>query len=312
MNGVINVLKPPGMSSHQVVSFVRKVLHMRKVGHTGTLDPGAAGVLPICVGKATRIAPYIVDQDKTYIAEMTLGIATRSQDASGESTDIDFDLSVNPDQLGRVLASFIGMQDQIPPMASAIRVNGQRLYQLERKGITVKREPRKVIIKEIHVNKIWPEESKLSFGSRIIFSVRCSKGTYIRTLCHDIGEKLGTVSHMSFLVRSETGLFQLKDAITLEELQARVEQDDYSFLVKIEDVLQNFTRVIVSPLVEKMVLNGNFISITDLIDVPTQLIVGDQILMFSLNGQLLALGEIKMNDTLICQPFRVLKEVNAH
>lgn len=306
MDGIINVIKPPGISSHQVVRYVRKLLNTRKVGHTGTLDPGAAGVLPICVGQATRIAQYLVEQDKVYIAEMTLGIATKSQDASGETTEINMDFRISPDFLGRTLSSFLGQIEQIPPMSSAIRHDGQRLYELERQGITVERKPRKVIIKEMHINKIWPEKPFLAFGTQVLFSVRCSKGTYIRTLCHDVGRALNTYAHMSYLVRTANGPFTIEDGITLEEFEQSVNSSDYSFLKKIEEALPDFLRIQVSTLAEKRVLHGNPILYQDLINPPQQLAVGERVMLFSTKNNLLAIAEIKSKDGIICQPICVL------
>lgn len=310
MDGIINIIKPPGMSSFQVVSHIRKLLGVKKVGHIGTLDPGAAGVLPLCIGKATRIIPFLEEETKTYLTEVTLGIATKSQDASGETDNLVTDFAVTPDQFGTTLSTFLGEIEQIPPMASAVRVNGKRLYELDRQGITVERKPRKVKIHEIHVNKIWSEDSLLTFGTRVLLSIKCSKGTYIRTICHDLGEALGTAAHMSFLVRTENGPFSIENGVTIEEVENSLAQKNLDFLLGIEKGLPNYPKVRVSPLVETKILNGNFITATDLLDVPQKLVVGDQVLLFSLDDDLLAIGEIQMKDQLICQPIRVLKEGN--
>src|SRR5690554_4816415 len=144
MDGIINVLKPPGMSSHQVVSFIRRLLKTKKVGHTGTLDPGASGVLPLVVGNATKLSNYLMDHDKTYLAELTLGISTTSQDASGTTSALNTNFSLSPRKLADCLASFQGTISQTPPMASAIRVEGKRLYELYRQGVSVPRKPRQV------------------------------------------------------------------------------------------------------------------------------------------------------------------------
>lgn len=308
MNGIINVIKPPGISSHQVVSHIRKLLRTKKVGHIGTLDPGAAGVLPLCVGKATRIVPFLADKDKTYIAELTLGIATKTQDSSGDTVKMVTDFAISPDQLGETFSRFLGNIDQVPPMASAIRVDGKRLYELDRQGITIERKPRTIKIYELHVNKIWSENPILTFGSRILFSVRCSKGTYIRTLCHDIGEALGTVAHMSFLVRTENGPFKIESGVTLDEIETSIANDEYDFLLGIEEGLPDFPRVKISPSAESKILHGNFIMPSDFLDIPQQLVVGDQLLLFSIDGELLAIAELKLRDNIICQPIRVLKE----
>lgn len=309
MNGIINVIKPPGMSSHQLVSYVRRILRIKRIGHTGTLDPGAGGVLLLCVGKATRLVPFLADHDKTYIAEMTLGISTTSQDADGETVDLDTELNISPNKLGTAFSSFLGQINQIPPMASAVKVNGVRLYQLERQGVTIERKPRKVTIKELHINKIWPEtQHSLAFGSRVLFYVRCSKGTYIRTLCHDLGRALGTYAHMSFLTRIGVGPFSIETSITLEELEAMADQGNFDFLLPMAKALPDFPQVKVAPFMERRVLNGNAIPPDYLVDVPKSLVVGDQVLITAVDGELLAIGEIRYKEQLICQPIRVLKE----
>ena len=311
MNGIINVIKPPGMSSHQVVSHVRRTLKMKRIGHTGTLDPGAGGLLPLCVGRATKLVPFMTEYDKSYVAEMTLGISTSTQDADGETVEIDTELEISPNELGTVFSQFLGKIEQIPPMASAVRVGGVRLYELGRQGISVERKPRQVTIKELHINKIWPEtQHSLRFGSRILFFVCCSKGTYIRTLCHDLGQALGTYAHMSFLTRVGVGPFSIETGITLEELEAKVSQDNYDFILPMEKALPDFPQVKVAPTMERRILNGNAITPDYLVDVPQQLMVGDQVLITAIDGELLAIGEIKYRGQPICQPVRVLMEGN--
>lgn len=222
MNGIINLIKPAGMTSHDAVAVVRRLAGQRRIGHAGTLDPGACGVLPLFLGNATRLIQYATGV-KTYRAEMTLGIATQTQDAAGETTAVAEDVMISPRQLGEVFAGFLGELWQTPPMVSALKVGGRRLYELARKGEEVERQPRLVRIFDLHIRKIWPEDADvLTLGSRILFDVQCSAGTYIRTLCVDIGAQLGCPAHMSFLIRTASGPFQLADAVTLEELtQAR-------------------------------------------------------------------------------------------
>lgn len=306
MNGIVNILKPPGMSSHKVVSFLRKTLQFKRIGHTGTLDPGASGVLPLVVGNATRISSYLTEHEKTYVAELTLGISTSNQDASGETVDLNFDFSFSPYELADAIASFQGTIWQTPPMASAIRVGGKRLYELDRQGITIPREPRQVHIYSITIERIWSEqETDLGFGTRVLLQIVCSKGTYIRTLCHDIGAKLGVGGHMSFLVRTASGPFINSDAYTLEEITDLVEMGDYSFLQPMEVGLPDWTKVKVNPLVEERIKHGNFILPEDMFDVPSTLIVGDDVVLMSIDGNVLALANIRKTDQLICQPFRV-------
>lgn len=306
MNGIVNVLKPPGMSSHQVVSFLRKQLQTKRVGHTGTLDPGASGVLPLLVGNATSISNYLMEQDKAYVAELTLGISTSNQDASGKTVDFNTDFSLTPLQLADVLASFQGTIAQIPPMASAIRVGGQRLYELERQGVSIERKARQVQIHSINIMGIWSEtEDFFGFGTRVLLHIVCSKGTYVRTLCHDIGEKLGVSGHMSFLTRCGSGIFTSEDAYTLEEIVALVQRGEYAFLRPMQDGLPDWIKVKVHPLVEERIKHGNFILPEHFVDVPDTLTVGDDVMLMSVEGDVLALAEIKRTDHLICQPFRV-------
>jgi tRNA pseudouridine55 synthase len=211
--GIINVLKPPGMTSHDVVAFVRRTYGLKRVGHAGTLDPAAAGVLPVFLGSATRLIEYTTDTDKAYRVEMTFGFTTDTGDDTGEII-AQAPVGTFPDieQIGPVLASFTGSIEQVPPMHSAIKIDGMKLYELARKGITVDRPARTVFISAIKVIKIALPV--------VLFDVICSKGTYIRSLCVDIGNKIGCPAVMSFLVRTKVGDFTLTDARTLEEIAA--------------------------------------------------------------------------------------------
>ena len=225
MDGIINVLKPSGMTSHDVVSFIRKTFNMKKVGHTGTLDPNAAGVLPICIGKATRVAEYFNDFNKSYRGELTLGYSTDTQDKYGTILEKGKDRQVTEEEVINVFNDFKGNLEQIPPMYSAIKYNGKKLYELAREGKTIERKTRKISIYDMNIIKNY--ENK-----RILFDVECSKGTYVRTLCHDIGERLETLGHMSFLIRTKVGNFCIKDAYTLEEITEFKENN------KLEDILK--------------------------------------------------------------------------
>lgn len=310
MNGIINVIKPPGMTSHQVVGFVRHQVKQRRVGHVGTLDPGASGVLVLCLGKATRLSSYMMAGRKTYVAELTLGIATSTQDASGRTEAISHEFRVSPQELAEAFGQFLGDIEQVPPMVSAIHVNGERLYERERRGETVEREPRPVRIHELHINKVFPETDTLGFGSRVLFEVVCGKGTYIRTLCHDIGQVLGVPAHLSFLSRTASAPFSAADGWTLEEVEAACQKGSRSFLMPMEEGLPHLPRVRVSPLTEVRVMNGNRVSAGELLDVPQALMVGDEVFMMSLDGEVLALARIVSGagSGLECQPVRVLKE----
>lgn len=215
MDGIVNVLKPPGMTSHDVVYFIRRIMQQKKAGHTGTLDPGVAGVLPVCLGKATKVAQYVTDSGKSYRAEITFGSTTDTQDKYGTILS-EYDTSgLTTEKIAAVFNEFQGEISQVPPMTSAVRHQGKKLYELARQGQVVERQPRPVHIYEISPVKIY---TAASTRPKAIFDVSCSKGTYIRTLCHDIGERLGCGAFMSFLIRTGSGPFQLEQAVTLEEI----------------------------------------------------------------------------------------------
>lgn len=220
--GIINLLKPAGMTSHDGVQLLRRLTGIKRIGHTGTLDPMAAGVLPICIGSAARITEYLELDYKTYRCEMQLGLETDTQDIWGTVT------AQNPEALSRidkdciaeVLNSFKGYILQTPPEYSAVRVDGRRLYDYARKGETVEVKPREIHIKEIHLISIDPA------NHRVIFDVECSKGTYIRTICRDAGKLLGCGGVMSCLIRTASGRFKLTDTVTIEELLALRQGED--------------------------------------------------------------------------------------
>ncbi len=211
--GIVNVLKPPGMTSHDVVSFLRRVYGLKKVGHAGTLDPAAAGVLPVFIGQATRLIEFAAEADKDYRVELTFGYATDSGDDSGEVIDScpSFVMPAEK-QAAAVLASFLGESEQVPPMHSAIKVGGRKLYELARAGVEVERRPRAITISAISIVRVA--------APAILFDVTCSKGTYIRSLCADVGARCGIPAVMTFLVRTRVGDFTLAEAKTLEEIAA--------------------------------------------------------------------------------------------
>ena len=218
MNGILVILKPPGMTSHDVVALVRRNLGQRRVGHTGTLDPGAAGVLVLCLGSATRLVPYMEDHVKGYRGELCLGRSTDTQDASGEVLQEDRTFFITDKEIRLAFAAFRGEIEQIPPMVSALRHQGKRLYELARQGKVVERNPRPVRIYELSPVGNW-QKGQWMFCDVVRFDVVCSKGTYVRTLCQDIGSYLGVPAHMSFLLRTQVGPWSLEDALTLEEFK---------------------------------------------------------------------------------------------
>lgn len=213
MDGFLNILKPPGMTSFDVVAFLRKLLKIKKIGHLGTLDPGAAGVLPIAIGKATRFLEYLLNIDKSYLAEITFGKKTTSDDEFGTIIAQEEKPFILPSEkeIRGVLAGFIGTFDQIPPIYSAIKINGTPAYNLARKNQFIYLKPRTVTIHKIELLARRKET--------ILFEVHCSKGTYIRSLCRDIGERIGILATMSFLLRNRVGQFYLENSYTLEEIE---------------------------------------------------------------------------------------------
>ena len=225
MEGVINVLKPPGMTSSDVVVWMRKLLKVKKVGHTGTLDPGVAGVLPLCVGKGTRLSEYITEQGKTYIAEVTFGITTETQDAFGKVIKRTSP-EVRQSDIERVLPSFVGKIAQLPPMYSAVRKEGKHLYEYARQGLAVERTPREVFIYKMNLEKWYEGEFP-----RAILEIECSKGTYIRTISRDRGQVLGCGAHMSYLVRIRSGPFKIHDSWSLEEIEEAANKGNFTFLL---------------------------------------------------------------------------------
>ena len=217
LNGMLNVYKEAGYTSSDVVAKLRGILHMRKIGHTGTLDPMAEGVLPVCLGNGTKLASLIEDRDKEYRAVMRLGLATDTQDMTGqvlEEASPELLSSITEDMIREACVSFIGDYDQIPPMYSAIKVQGKKLYELARAGKTVERKARRVKILDLEVEKI---EMPL-----VTLRVVCSKGTYIRTLCEDAGRKMGCPAVMDSLLRTRVGSFSLEDARTLSQVEEAV------------------------------------------------------------------------------------------
>lgn len=228
MDGFINVYKEKGQTSHDVVNKVRKIFATRKVGHTGTLDPNATGVLPIAINSATKVIEYMEHDDKTYVAELTLGIVTDTEDIWGNILE-ENSVNVTKDEIEDAIKSFIGKQKQVPPMYSALKINGKKLYELAREGKVIEREAREIEIFDIE--EIEVIENKVSF------KVHCSKGTYIRTLCKDIGEKLGCGATMSALKRVQAGGFTIDTAVKLSEL----EEDKEKYILDLEIPLRKFS-----------------------------------------------------------------------
>ena len=250
IDGIINVRKEKGFTSHDVVAKLRGITRQKKIGHTGTLDPDATGVLPVCFGKATKLCDMLTEKEKAYEAVLLLGKTTDTQDISGEVKKECSVEGITQDQVRETILSFVGEYDQIPPMYSALKVNGKKLYELAREGVEIERKPRKIQIHRIEIREINLPEVR--------FEVWCSKGTYIRTLCNDIGEKLGCGGCMSSLIRTKSGIFTLEESKSLDEIETCVREGRIEeILVPIDAMFPDVPKVFVKEGEEKSVYNGN-------------------------------------------------------
>ena len=245
MNGVLNIFKNKGMTSFDVVSRVRKIANEKKVGHTGTLDPEAEGVLPVCIGKGTKIIDFIMDSEKGYSVKFKLGIKTTTYDLEGEVLEERDTSSLTEKVVEETINSFKGEYSQVPPMFSALKKNGVRLYDLARKGIEVEREGRNIKIYNIeNINIELPYVS---------MDVTCSKGTYIRSLCYDIGEKLNVFATMTELKRFKTSFFSENDSINIDDLN---KENIKEHLISIEEALKNYPEIYLTKGYDKLIING--------------------------------------------------------
>ncbi|HBY19893.1 MAG TPA: tRNA pseudouridine(55) synthase TruB [Clostridiales bacterium] len=247
INGIINIYKEKGCTSHDVVMKVRKALNIKKVGHAGTLDPDAEGVLTICIGKATKAIEYMTEKDKEYVATVKLGIATDTQDITGKVIDEHEVPKLDECDLENTINKFTLGYEQVPPMYSAIKINGRKLYELAREGKEVEREARSVYITEIELTKIITNDE---FEIR----VSCSKGTYIRTLCHDIGKVIGCGACMKTLIRTRVGKFTLEDCIKIDQLTDNNILSEK--LIIVENIFENYGKIYINEASEKTLLNG--------------------------------------------------------
>lgn len=291
MDGIVNVMKPAGMTSHDVVAKLRRIYHTRKVGHTGTLDPDAVGVLPVCIGQATRLVEYLTDKEKTYKTVMKFGSETSTQDASGEVTVTTELPALSREEFVAMTQQFIGEIQQIPPMYSAIKKNGQPLYKLARQGIDVEVEPRPVVIHEIKV-LMYNQESAM-------LEIRCGKGTYIRTLCQDLARACGSSAHMAYLMRTKSGLFGADTVVSL----ARLEQAEHpeQFLMDMNTSLADMPALTVTDAVMlTRVQNG----LAQRVSGAAELAEGTVCRALDGQGNLLAIGVIEKESF---QPNKVFK-----
>ena len=250
INGIINVYKEKGYTSHDVVAKLRGILRQKKIGHTGTLDPDAEGVLPVCLGRGTKLCDMLTDKDKTYRAVMRLGVVTDTQDSSGTILEENDVAGLNEEIVKEAILKFVGEYDQIPPMYSALKVNGKKLYELARQGIEIERKARKVNIYDINI-----EDINLPY---VTMTVSCSKGTYIRTLCHDIGLELNVGACMDRLIRTKVSIFNIEKSLKLEDIERlRDESRLDEVVVKIDDIFKEYPAIVVKKEFAKLLYNGN-------------------------------------------------------
>lgn len=250
IHGVINIQKEKGYTSHDVVAKLRGIVGQKKIGHTGTLDPDATGVLPVCFGKATKLCDMLTDKNKTYETVMLLGKTTDTQDISGEVLSEAHVEDLKDEVVRQAVLSFVGDYMQVPPMYSALKVNGKKLYELAREGIEVERKARPVSILDIQIKEISLP--------RVRMEVSCSKGTYIRTLCHDIGAKLGCGACMEELIRTKVSRFELKDSVTLAQVQELKDCGRLAdVLVPIDEMFSDYDSVTLKDEFASLVYNGN-------------------------------------------------------
>lgn len=250
--GIIVIRKEKGFTSHDVVAKLRGILHMKKIGHTGTLDPDAVGVLPVALGKGTKLVDLITDKEKTYEAVLHLGITTDTQDMSGTVLE-EKPVNATEEQVRETIAGFVGEQLQIPPMYSALKINGKKLYELAREGKIVERKARPVCFYQIEVLDIQLPVVQIR--------VTCSKGTYIRTLCHDIGQKLGCGGCMEQLLRTRVGRFSLEESHTLSEVEQAVSEGTVcKWIYPVENVLAEYPKIQADSYGDRLLQNGNPLS----------------------------------------------------
>lgn len=261
VHGVINVRKEKGMTSFSVVARCRRIFGQKKIGHTGTLDPDAEGVLVVCLGKGTKLVDMLSHGTKTYEAVLMLGCVTDTQDTSGTVLR-EYEVDVSPDEAEAAVLSFEGPQMQVPPMYSALKVDGKKLVDLARRGIEVERKAREVNFSDIEILE--------TDMPRIRFRVTCSKGAYIRTLCEDIGMKLGCGGCMESLLRTRTGRFEIDEALTLDEISEKVSEGDLSFVMPIDRFFDEYPKVQVPESLDADIRNGNRFELRGLSDIPNK------------------------------------------
>lgn len=287
VHGIINIHKEKGFTSHDVVAKLRGIVGQKKIGHTGTLDPDAVGVLPVCLGKATKLCDMLTDKNKTYETVLLLGKSTDTQDISGTVLSERSVDGIDARTVEQCIGGFVGDYSQIPPMYSALKVNGKKLYEFAREGIEVERKARPVTIYSIVIKEIALP--------RVRMEVSCSKGTYIRTLCHDIGERLGCGGCMEELVRTKVSRFELKDSLTLREVQEKKDAGLLGeILVPIDEMFSEYEAVTLKSESEPLVYNGNMFAPGHLRERIT-LTDGQKVRVYDKAGRFIAIYEFQKN-----------------
>ncbi len=290
MKGLINVLKPPGMTSHDVVNYLRSLLGEKKIGHMGTLDPGGVGVLPVGIGKGTKLSEFMLSAVKSYRVEAIFGIRTSTQDLFGDYEFVNNAEKLTKSRLLNSFKKFTGEIYQIPPMTSAVRYRGKKLYELAREGKRVERKKRLVKIYDLKLIK-WNEDEEYP---KALLDVKCSKGTYIRTLVADIGDDLQTGACMSFLLRTQVGNFLLEDSWTLEEIKSLWNSGDNKFIEPLDSVVAHLPKVYLKERAYRKVINGLCLFPCDVENGAENIKnTSDWIRIYDSNGTFLALGVIK-------------------
>jgi tRNA pseudouridine55 synthase len=282
MDGILNLFKPKGKTSHDMVNAMRRVLNTKKIGHTGTLDPMAEGVLPLCIGRATRLSQYILDKDKEYIGELKLGVSTDTYDSEGQITK-KRQVNVTEDLIIDEIKSFQGEIMQIPPIYSALKVRGKKLYEYAREGLDVEISPRRVEISRIEILSIDIPYVKIK--------VNCSKGTYIRSLFNDIGEKLGCGAHMVSLTRTQSGYFKSDDSLTLDEIKAMSIEEIAGVIYPMDFPLKDLEKIFINPESKKYLVNGTVLYGRNLMTSVEDLIEGQKVLLYC-SKSFFGIGEI--------------------
>lgn len=289
LSGFLNIEKPAGWTSHDVVAKVRRLLGVQKVGHTGTLDPAATGVLPICIGKATKVAQFLLEMDKEYRVVMRLGVVTNTQDATGTVLQRKSVVSLTHEEILKTVKGFQGPMWQVAPMYSAVKVGGEPLYKAARQKKEVERPSRRIVFYRINILEI--EDRVKDDTIDVIFEVACSKGTYIRTLCSDIGDRLGVGGHLFQLERLRSGPFTIGEAIQLEEVRQRsIEGSIGEKLISIQEVLSGYPNLQVTAKASDRVIHGGTIGNHEITSLPNEFKTGEIVLVYNASDKLVAMA----------------------